>query len=238
MKIRILSDLHLELRDLEYLDLSEPADICVLAGDIFNYKEVARKKQFPKLLDQIIAEHTSVLMVEGNHELYHGSFEDRNIPDSIIFLDKGIIEIEGIKFAGCTLWSNITKSTKELRGGLNDFYTIKEFKDKWQAYQELHVAHKAFLEMAKADVVITHHAPFVASTAPMFAGSPYNIFFSSNIDLGRFSKQPKLWIHGHMHNCNDYMQNHTRVVSNPRGYETYARGRENVHFNSNCIVEI
>jgi len=41
-------------------------------------------------------------------------------------------------------------------------------------------------------------------------------------DLSNFildHPQIKLWTHGHMHQCFDYMIGSTRVVCNPRGYE-------------------
>ena len=47
--------------------------------------------------------------------------------------------------------------------------------------------------------------------------------------------QIKLWTHGHMHQCFDYMIGSTRVVCNPRGYEGY---ETDSHWNPQILLEI
>ena len=36
--------------------------------------------------------------------------------------------------------------------------------------------------------------------------------------------KPALWLHGHVHNSNDYMVGGTRVVSNPKGHGPWKHG--------------
>jgi hypothetical protein len=52
----------------------------------------------------------------------------------------------------------------------------------------------------------------------------------------------KLWTHGHTHNAFDYMIGETRVVCNPRGYQS-TRGDgsdwgEETDWNPNLILEV
>ena len=59
--------------------------------------------------------------------------------------------------------------------------------------------------------------------------------FASNLDhlFGKID----LWGHGHTHDNFDYVSSRTRVVCNPKGYETYS-GIENSRFNAGLIVEV
>jgi hypothetical protein len=88
----------------------------------------------------------------------------------------------------------------------------------------------AFLEQAKADVIVTHHAPFFQSIEAEFQGDVLNTFFVNNLDPERFPKT-KLWIHGHVHTPFDYLvpdgDHGIRVVCNPLGYPT-SRARRRV----------
>jgi hypothetical protein len=90
--------------------------------------------------------------------------------------------------------------------------------DKWN---DLHLAQLTFLEQAKADVVVSHHAPFPASIHPDFQGDALNAFFIKNLDPKRFPNT-RLWIHEHVHTPFDYLEpakDHAiRVVCNPLGY--------------------
>lgn len=236
MKIRILSDLHLEMCGLTYLHFGKPADVCILAGDIYTYAN-ASANGLPKLLDQIVEEHDHVIMIEGNHEFYGGCIDNKILRDDIIFLDKGIVDIEGIKIAGCTLWSDISGSTHRERQCLNDFHVIADFKDDWQYYQDLFVEHLQFLESANADVVVTHHSPSILAIPKIYKGSNLNCFFHTDIDFNKFVKQPQVWFHGHTHISCDYHIRDIRIIANPRGYETYS-GRENQYFDSDYIIEV
>ena len=76
MKIRLLSDLHLEMpynkepistRPFHYENLGE--DVVVLAGDINT------QAKHVQLIHRIVAGGAKVLMVAGNHEAYGASFE-------------------------------------------------------------------------------------------------------------------------------------------------------------------
>ena len=69
MKIKILSDLHLEGYWFTYEDHGE--DVVILAGDI------CTRNRLHMFLDTI-PKHIKVLFVAGNHEYYHGEFKACN----------------------------------------------------------------------------------------------------------------------------------------------------------------
>src|SRR5688572_2867209 len=104
MKLHILSDLHLEFGpfDMPAVD----ADVLILAGDINlgpaglnEYAGLARRKR--------------ILYVAGNHEYYRHTFPGLNevlsdvaLESGIAFLDNRAVEIDGVRFLGCTLWTD------------------------------------------------------------------------------------------------------------------------------------
>lgn len=67
-------------------------------------------------------------------------------------------------------------------------------------------------------VVLTHHAPSPRSLIQKYLGHPSNAAFASDMtDIIRRGR-PDFWIHGHMHEYLDYIEDRTRVICNPLGY--------------------
>lgn len=103
-----------------------------------------------------------------------------------------------------------------------------------------HLADSAFLLNSRDRidtskmVVVTHHAPSFRSIHPGYRDSAVNGAYATNLEHLMGGKI-KLWLHGHVHNHNDYVINDTRVISNPRGYEGYELAPG---FDSNFVVEI
>lgn len=252
MKIWILSDLHIDVCDYETLDAD--ADIVVLAGDIaegLHGLDWARK-QF---------RFVPVLYVPGNHE-YFGS----NIPEldgAFAARSKGLIHalqrqsivIDGVRFVGCTLWTDFqlfgleqqdnsmllaSKYMADFRHILNkqshsttlfnpvDSIRIHEQDCEW-------LEHELAKPFDGSTVVITHHAPHIGSLHPRYAEDVMSAGFIS--DLTPLMGKAKLWIHGHTHNSFDYEVNGTRVVCNPRGYATKLK-TENPDFDDTFVVEL
>lgn len=88
-------------------------------------------------------------------------------------------------------------------------------------------------------VVVGHHAPSRMSTHPRYANETImNGGYSSSLDEFIMDHpQIKLWTHGHTHHAFDYVIGETRVVCNPRGYETYS-WQEHTGWNPNIVVEV
>jgi calcineurin-like phosphoesterase family protein len=87
-------------------------------------------------------------------------------------------------------------------------------------------------------VVVTHHAPDLASLAPRYATDiASGGFISRRPDL---VSQADLWVHGHTHTGFDYRLDGdgTRVVCNPRGYVRRKGPPENEGFDWGLVVEV
>jgi hypothetical protein len=71
-------------------------------------------------------------------------------------------------------------------------------------------------------VIVGHHSPSKLSTHQQYANQ-YLMNGGYSSDMSQFildHPQIKLWTHGHTHHPFDYMIGETRIVCNPRGYET------------------
>jgi len=244
MRVHVLSDLHLEAAPFE--PPPAPADLVVLAGDIDNGPAGIEwaKRRFS----------TPVLYLAGNHEPYDGDFEQTQralraaaAGSHIVLLDCDAAVVGGVRFLGCTLWTDF-----ELLGEPGRALALGRYRDWLVDYRAigfggrrfapddsiaLHRVHRAWLETALAEpfagptVVVTHHAPHRGSIAPAFATHPLNPAFVSDLEplMGRAA----LWIHGHTHRAFDYVVHGTRIVCNPRGYPG-----EDTGFRADLVIEV
>lgn len=253
MKIHILSDLHLEFSQYRPHVATDLADVIVAAGDIWlkDHGIHMLRSMFPK---------QQIVTVAGNHEHY-GSDIHQNLDRmrtaaaevEVHFLENDEVVIDGVRFLGCTLWTNFQLFGLENRhnclvdGGcaLNDFRLIKN--GEWNFSPEdsmnMHTESAKWLEMklkrephGGPTIVVTHHAPSWGSVVPRYQHDHVSACFASRLDhLMGFSE---LWIHGHMHDSLDYIQDGTRVICNPRGYCRYEGGQENGNFDPALLVEV
>jgi len=244
MRIQIYSDLHLEQRP--FAPPKVRADLVVLAGDIANG---AAGIEWAKQSFSV-----PVIYLAGNHEYYEGEFDSvqeamrASVRDSAVeLLDRSELVIDGVRFLGCTLWTDYSlvaeaqrPSVVEAARKLNPDYQLIRNGSRAFAPEDaiaLCVRHRAWLEAKLAEpftgktVVITHFAPHPLSIAPAYAGHPANPGFV--LDLTEMMGRAALWIHGHTHTFFDYRVRGTRVVCNPRGYPDEQTG-----FDPNLTVEL
>ena len=238
MKLHILSDLHLEFSNYQPHEAADEADVIVLAGDIW-------KKDHGLHWARSTWTEKPIVYVPGNHEFYG---VDRRITLERIrtaakeldihLLDNDEVIIDGLRFLGCTLWTDFVLF------GVNDFRLILDGEGLFTAKQsaELHGESVKWLEFKLKEsfggktVVITHQAPSLESVVPKYKDDLLSACFASNLEhLMGFSE---LWIHGHMHDSLDYEINGTRVICNPRGYCRDGYKNENANFNPALIVDL
>jgi predicted phosphodiesterase len=138
MKIKVVSDLHLEFGDIT-IDNAEGADVLVLSGDICVADDLDRnipdynpytpgavdklgKRQasairYLKFFDRVSAAFPHVVYVAGNHEFYHGKWaktleilrETCAKYPNIHFLECDVIKLDDVTFIGGTLWTDMNK---------------------------------------------------------------------------------------------------------------------------------
>jgi Icc-related predicted phosphoesterase len=167
-----------------------------------------------------------VVYVTGNHEHYKSTFLDVFFKakaycselGNIHFLENSLLEIQGTRFLGATLWFRYHMgSDTSSEWAMNDFDQIHRFR---QDVGPQNLSNTYFLEneVREGDVVITHHLPSTKSIHPMYSHDPLNKFFFCDMEHVIQRQKPKLWVHGHTHNSFDYPLGDTRVVCNPFGY--------------------
>jgi predicted phosphodiesterase len=251
MRIRVLSDLHLEIHDWNPPDAE--ADVVVLAGDIHSGTrgiEWARR-QFPLV---------PLLYVPGNHEFY-----GRDLQATLSELHKmgrryGVDVLHGrgvvigdVRFLGATLWTDfalhgadraaLRRAMIDAKYGMNDFSVIRNgahglFRP--EHARAMHLEQLSWIRERLADgfhgptVVVSHHLPHPRSIHRKYRGSALNPSFAS--DLSHLMGPPvAAWIHGHTHESCDYIEGGTRVVCNPRGYGPFEL---NLAFDPALTIEI
>ena len=231
MRIHILSDLHNEFRDLS--GYGADADVTVLAGDI-NLGEKGFAWARSAFGDR------PVVYVAGNHEYYGHAIpgltkklQRRKDPGNVRFLECSETVIRGIRFLGCTLWSDFdiggdrAAAMQAAQARMNDYRKIRVS----PRYRVLrpndtalrNAAARRWLEVEVGKdpartVVVTHHAPSLRSLNPDFSADPVSGAYASDLEAFISQTRPALWIHGHTHTCVDYTIGETRIISNQRGY--------------------
>lgn len=236
-------------------------DILILAGDIINARYLKNKPDchFDTFLKLANERFKHVVAIAGNHESYHCVFEEMHDfmkkyyeDNNVHYLNCETVELCGLNIFGGTLWTDFNNS-KEARDVaqdmMNDFRFIKKAREpnkfgiKERAFYPLDALEewikfmRTFREKATAkniDVVISHHAPSLKSISERFKKAGLiNYAYTSDLEYTIKQWNPKLWIHGHMHEDFDYMIENTRVVCNPWGYR-----HENRELKLNKVIEI
>lgn len=252
MKIHLISDLHMECGQ-EFIDSEVDANVVVLAGDIGDPFD----KSYSELIGKMSDTYQKVFVIAGNHEYYLDRkkfFPNRNSMQevenrihlvcneysNVHFLQKDSYVWYGIRFLGCTLWSEITDRT--LCKYINDFVKIPEMT--FEKYQELHQDHKSWLIsqlFEESDnyfltCVITHHLPKKSLNNKKYKNHPLNCFFASDIGIEKietYNVWSGLWCYGHTHAVNHSVINGTHYYCNPRGYLN-----EKTEYDPNLVIDL
>ena len=225
MLINYFSDVHLEFGEQSLPETN--ADIVIAAGDIGVFNQgVAWLKAINK----------PVIYVAGNHEFYGGEYghvlsvlREECAGSNIQFLEKGQFIFQGVRFLGCTLWTDLFIDGEEkavaIGKTLNDFRKIRF---SGQAFNQdhfsvLHHEAKDWLEQQLAQpypgktVVVTHHAPTEWSWIET-PNALKKMAYCNDLKPLFHEYEIAAWFHGHVHNMGDYRIADARILSNTRGY--------------------
>jgi len=267
MKLRILSDLHIEFHPFSIPRTSHDKEtVLVLAGDI---GVVYRRDELQKFLRSAAKQFRSVIYVLGNHEFYRGVWPDamaalRNwaLPDNVHVLERQWVRIDDIIFVGATLWTdfegNDAQAMQAAECTLNDYHYIRVgagdesehcrlrpqmlLEDHSQSIVWLDATLSEFRRRGERCVLVTHHGISQASIHDSYRDSAVNGSFVSDCAALVERTRPELAIHGHVHNSFDYQigngANSTRVVVNPRGYTRRDDSQENPVFDPFLTIDL
>jgi Icc-related predicted phosphoesterase len=250
-----MSDLHLEFSAAEYPEISQEADVIILAGDT---AVTPRDLQF--YVGTIRMETAApIIVVLGNHEYYGHQLVSVPLDyivalskiDDVYMVERGAAHIGNVRFFGATLWSFIPDGLAvKIAKDIEDYHSIynedPEFEKHPSCVTPTQTVQKwrdsvKFLDDAlgrKFDglsVIVTHYAPSINSVVSEYVGDPVGCAFYSDLDYLIEKHQPRLWVHGHMHQMRAYRIGDTQVLCNPRGYPFEAL---NTGFINNFIYEI
>ncbi len=236
LRIQVASDLHLE-RYPDFTPQAAPeADVLVLAGDIGSYQPgslLASEATADFALTRFSPKRPGspwrrVLFVPGNHE-----YDSLELPPTreklrglcvelgIIWLDREVVVIDGVRFLGTTLWSDFealaaterteTKRQQALAKAYRaaNFYLRKNTTrqgDQPMLAEDLREEGLACQRWLRdtlaqphdgATVVVTHFAPTLHSADPRYGLVPGTAGFCNGLD--DLLPHANLWIHGHLH---------------------------------------
>lgn len=236
MRLRVLSDLHLEHFE-QGRELPEvAADAVILAGDIHRTVE-----GLAWAAERFAGQ--PILYVPGNHEFYGTCMPilRRELAREaerlgIYLLDNRSLTLGGVRFHGTTLWTDFAlyaelpdhdpELAEEMAmWRMPDFRIVEQPQGEIFSPAEsrrLHAEALAWLDAELAApfegprVVISHHAPLADCIPPGYRGDVLSPAFASHLPqlMGRMD----LWIHGHVHEPVDLEVAGTRVLANPGGY--------------------
>jgi Icc-related predicted phosphoesterase len=275
MKIKLVSDLHLEFSDF-YIKNSDAndVDVLILSGDIMVIQKLKLEnseygQRFRDFLKRCSFQFPHVIYVAGNHEFYNGGDFYKGVDiirdycstqfNNVYFLERDTKVIDDVVFMGGTLWTDMNKhdplTLHSVRDMMNDYRAIRNDKNGYIPLKpaDTVIRHRETLayfrlmlseHKDKKCVVVGHHSPSFQSCHPMYA-SDYLMNGAYHSDLSEFildHPQIKLWTHGHTHHKFDYTIGDTRIVCNPRGYQSI-RGDgsdwgEDTGFDQDLVIEV
>lgn len=245
----LMSDLHLEFGPLEL----PGGDTLLLAGDVCvadflrpeRTDKEARKHQdrCKQFFFEECAKYNRVFYVMGNHEHYHGLFDENGniLRDFLAGTNVRLLEDEFVdldeetRLFGGTFWTNYDNA---------DYFCLHAAKDMMNDHSLIKKMHmgvpRAFLPNDAMDVhyravdklksglnekktvVMSHHAPHRKSISDRYRNSLLNGAYHSNQEeLMLDNPQIVMWVHGHVHESFNYKVGECNVVCNPRGYAGY-----------------
>lgn len=260
MKIRLVSDLHLEFSNFILpRNSGEDQEVLCLCGDINPIKDILGTRIFFEGLQN---RFKAVIYVAGNHEYYHSSLLDQEILEDLcsefgyIFLQNSSVQIQDTVFLGGTLWTDFNNNDLDLKRkaqrAMNDYSVIKDSELNLLHPDIIYKEHKKTSEFIfseikrlnseeedKKIVVLTHHAPHALSVHEKYRKgmlAALNPLYYSDLSKEISEVDFNLWCHGHTHTNFDYNLGNKRVVCNPRGYDKWHP--ENSEFNPNLTIEL
>jgi len=235
MKIRYMSDLHLEFirpEQIEQFLFRIPLgldEVCVLAGDIGN----PFKSNYNIFMQFIDTNFKKAFVIPGNHEYYNDTHTIEEINtyldnyfekfQNISFLNNTVEKYEDFLFIGTTLWSKVTNPLFKI----NDVDKICELD--YISYNRMNMICIDFLEeildypSIQKCIVITHHVPSPNLIDVKYKTQhmrPYNQWFACDLEhiIDKHKYKIKGWFYGHTHTPSVETISGVPFLCNPIGY--------------------
>ena len=233
-----------------YIDIHDDTELLIIPGDMHNEPvriadELDRVSQEYNIYIIFVPGnheyytypveyvHSVFEMAKNSSEKVFYFYGDN--PDNTVFF-------RGVQFTGYTLWSELENADIEdklhIQELINDFSLIYENKQDYIPVSFDTVAnwshtHKQRLiktqrslffedflnETETPHVVITHFPVKQRCSHPDFKDSNFNPYYKTDFDLQEYNNID-IWISGHTHYNNDFIEDDVRFVSNQSGYKS------------------
>lgn len=263
MKLRLLSDLHLNLRPWKYSYAEE--DAVLIAGDTI----AASPEDRQQLIGLLSSIPVPVYIISGNHEVY-GVTQDASWPpiglDSYTEFLAGYVsqcKLSHVHWlnASCadldenTIIFGATLYTDFCAAGISEQPYVELAWSNTADAKQMPVAKTEYIRLAtrhrqamvdcllearrckKSVVVMTHWVPSLSLVAKRYctAAAQMNAVFVCDCDtiINEFKDVIKLWHYGHSHARSFTVKNGVTFVNNPRGY-----CGERTGWKPKCVVNI
>jgi Icc-related predicted phosphoesterase len=270
MRCHYMSDLHLEAQHFRHH--LPGGDVLIIAGDLCHASaldpartdpySVKQRDRVLRLIEEATKAFAHVLLVAGNHEHYGSVFEDtvpllRKHLAGVNVLDDNLIEIEGVRFFGTTLWTDLAgrneDASERIRRGMGEYFFTKTRRandngenalvklrptDTLAAHDSAVAAlRKQAMETAGSMVVISHHAPSPQGLNPQHKSNGLDGAFASDLEtiIEALTNTP-YWIHGHTHIRKRYRVGGTTLLANCRGFDGKDLSARN--FSPDCYFDL
>jgi len=243
-----MSDLHLEFGTMEFpaAQDTDAKTVLVLAGDIAVAKSASQYYEF--ILTAVERfQHVIWIMGNHEHYGGSVQRSIEKIKravgehDNLSVVENEVVAVGNVDFICGTLWTDFANNNPvamiQAQGIMNDYKKIRTYTpggsgnpygrklrpaDTVVWHNETLIFIVDSLEVAnkigRKTVVVTHHAPSHQSVPARFGGDTNNCAYASPLDALIMNMKPDYWIHGHIHDTQDYNIEHTNVLANPRGY--------------------
>lgn len=253
MKINYCSDLHLNYISKEELPaifkaLSQPADVLVIAGDLFAKKgkrtnaaqELVNRAEEHHSTDaylhalQLINDHESliekiyqalkgfnnpVIYVPGNHEFHGMSLLDGHEAYQNLFSENVLfLNNKSVEINDHKFVCSTMWYEPTTFKSSSDFHVHNFKKD----FKKVSVDSRKYLEaeVTENSIVVTHMLPTSDCVHPMWQTAESNVVFVRDMRSLIEERKPFAWIYGHTHDpVSDHLCGTTKIVCNSRGNE-------------------
>jgi len=232
---------------------SKLGDLLIIAGDLGHHNH-----QNIEILKILQTEYyKDIVCVLGNHDYYLVDYKsvDKyqnnslyrvqemrdliNASDNMYCLNGDVIELNGVKFAGCDssydnsymqnyfpFLDDDSLINKMWKNGLNDYRMMGNINNYMEIYNIEIKKLKSIYD--KCDVLITHVNPSYLHEhlSPRYINDKFNTFFT--FDGHKYIKEGnmKFWIFGHTHDKVEYEFYGVKCICNPLGYPNESKYRE------------
>lgn len=263
MKFVVTSDVH---GGTDYLHSGDYSDVVlIIAGDFDEVKRSRYRTGIESLCKQfknvVLVPGNHEYYGSNIHKTHKVLSDMQDEIPNFIFLQNKFVWLDGVLLVGSTLWTDFDKGNSltkfDARQKMNDYKHIRHgtTSEPWRKKltpddtEFMHHKDKQFIKnsidtvrfMHDNDfkvIVVTHHAPSYQSISPKYKNDSLNGCYCSDMDQYIEDLGADVWIHGHVHSSFDYHIGKTRIICNPRGYESYSGACENFDYNPKFVFEI